>query len=564
MRGNADWLPVYLDLDLLDAGWDGTVVPFPGIPLHTFAYQQMRNSFLKKFQDSKDETADVAALELFLSINEKCKNYTGLPQVSEGEAIAIGEAKDFIHRLFFHKEGQLNGFTIGRITDGFSFGNGANIGSPGTDFFSKTSLSSMATTDLSLYEFYVQAISDDPIWSSVESTRLLNRGVDLVKGSRLSFVPKTRKISRTICTEPTLNMMFQKGAQTVLEELLRKASGIDFTIQPDKNRELARLGSIDGKFGTIDLSSASDSLSLTMVRQMFPREVVSLLELMRCPFTILPDGREVELHMISSMGNAFTFPLQTILFCSIVYGAYRSLGIPIEFPRGNSLGNFAVFGDDIIVVREAYDLVCRLLGYLGFTVNVDKSFNIGDFRESCGRDFVSGRNVRGVYIQTLKTDGDVYSAINRINCWSAEWGVPLKRVIRFLLKGLRRLFVPFDEMDDSGIKVPFSMLTKPITDRYTGGYKYRCLVSKIVKVDMTEVDSRPPKRLRGWFPNSDGVLLAALAGSLRDGAVSPRTSAKRYRLKGRSSSRWDYIDPPRYSCSGFDERWKSFVALNLS
>jgi hypothetical protein len=524
----------------------------------------LRNSIFKKFEDKKDAGADAAALEKFLDSNARCMNWPGIPtDIPDVESIAIGEAKDFIQRLFFSDEG-MNAFTWSRITANFGFGNGANIGAPGTDFFSKTALSSMSTTNQTLRVLFSEAISSDPLWSSVESTRSLNRGSEIVRGSRLSYVPKTRTISRTICTEPVLNMMFQKGAQKVLEGLLRKANGIDLTIQPDKNRELARRGSIDGRYGTIDLSSASDSLSLSMVQQMFPEEVFRILKSMRCPLTILPDGREVELHMISSMGNAYTFPLQTILFSAVVYGVYRSIGIHVDNPRHLSLGNFAVFGDDIIVLREAYDLTVKILSYLGFVVNVDKSFNNGDFRESCGRDFMSGCNVRGVYIKSLRTDGDVYSAINRLNCWSAEWGITLHRVVKFLLKGVRLLRIPFDEMDDAGVKVPLGLLPRVSLDRNTGGVNYRCLVQNIRKIDLTDTESRPPTSMKGWFPNHHGVLLAALASTLRDASVTPRTIRGRWRIRVRSSSRWDWINPPPHSCADFGERWKSQVALNLS
>jgi hypothetical protein len=564
MRGNADLLPVLLDLDLIEGGWDGTVSPYPGIKVHTFAIQALRNSLFKKFEDKKDEGADAAALEKFLDSNNRCSTWPGLPpNLPDVEAIALGEAKDFIQRLFFSDEG-LNYFTWSRICDGFSFGNGSNIGAPGTDFFSKTALSSMSTSNQLLRDLFSEAISSDPLWSSVESTRHKFRGSDIVRGSRLSYVPKTRTISRTICTEPVLNMMFQKGAQKVLEKLLLRGTGIDLSIQPDKNRELARRGSIDGSFGTIDLSSASDSLSLSMVDQMFPKEVTRILRSMRSPLTILPDGREVELHMISSMGNAYTFPLQTILFSAVVYGVYRSIGITPDYPRHENLGNFAVFGDDIIVRREAYDLTVKILSYLGFVVNVDKSFNNGDFRESCGFDFMSGHNVRGVYIRSLKTDGDVYSAINRLNRWSAQWNITLRRVVKFLLKGVRLLRIPFDEMDDAGVKVPLSCLPRVSFDRDTGGVNYRCMVQSIHKVDLTDVESRPPTSMKGWFPNYNGVLLAALASTLRDASVSPRVQRKRWRIKVRSSSRWDWIDPPRYLCTEFGERWKSQVALNLS
>jgi hypothetical protein len=532
------------------------------------AMQSLRSALLKKFRDQPSDSADANALSLFLSINEKCKSFKlDLSGSTTIETIAIGEAKDFIYRLFFPDEqvdGNLRHLTLGEVSSRFSLGNGANIGSFSTDFLSKIGTSTMSATDSRLHKLYLQAISCDPLWSSVESTRSERRKTDVVQGSRLSFVPKTSEISRTICTEPVLNMLFQKGIASVLEGLLQRSIGIDLRTQPDKNRRLAQLGSVDGSFGTIDLSSASDSMSTGLVTEFFPPHVLHMLEMTRSPCTILPDGTSVELHMISSMGNAFTFPLQTIFFASLVYGAYRALSVPFERPFRQSLGNFAVFGDDIICVGKAYGLITRLLSLCGFSVNVDKSFNTGLFRESCGHDYYHGHNVRGVYIKTLRTLSDRYSAINRLNRWSAYWGIPLPATIHTLLRGTRILPVPFDEMDDCGIKVPLSFIEKRRYSKYTGGVVYRFVYKQPNSHDVTDVSAKPPN-LRGWINNPSAVLLAALAGTLRAGKAVVRSSDhSRASLRTRSSSRWDWIPSEHEEMRAVGERWKSFVELNLN
>jgi len=572
MRDYAGCLPVLLEADLFCAGWNGTINPYPSVDSRTVAMQSLRKSLLKKYQDTKTSQADANALELFLKINKSCSEFTmATSSMTEIETIALGEAKDFIYRFFFPDDqtntsvdSEMMVLTLGQVTDRFGLGNGANIGSYSTDFYSKVGTSRMAATSTALHYLYMQAISSDPIWSDVESIRLVDRGCDIVPGSRLSFVPKTTEISRTICTEPVCNMLFQKGIGKVLEERLQQVLGIDLKVQPDKNRILARLGSKDDTFGTIDLSSASDSMSLGLVREMFPRHVVNMLELARSPVTTLPGGAKVELHMVSSMGNAYTFPLQTLLFSSLVYGVYRALSIDLDRPFRQSLGNFAVFGDDIIVVRKAYDLTCRMLSICGFSVNVNKSFNEGFFRESCGRDYWCGDNVRGVYIQTLKHTGDVYSAINRLNVWSAKWGIPLTRTVQFLLKGLRLMPIPFDEMDDAGVKVPLRFLRKRRTDPRTGGILYRYLKVRTPSYDVTDIQSVRPK-IRGWLDNHPAILLASIAGTLRLGQIVIRSSYRQStQIKSRYSSRWDYIFDDQGVNPEFGERWKSFVELNLN
>jgi hypothetical protein len=263
------------------------------------------------------------------------------------------------------------------------------------------------------------------------------------------------------------------------------------------------------------------------------------------------------------MGNAFTFPLQTLFFFSIVYAVYRLMDIRLEYPFGDRLGNFAVNGDDIIVDNRAYDRVCRLLRLCGFSVNVDKSFNEGFFRESCGHDYYHGYNVRGVYIKTLKNVYDKYSAINRLNVWSAEHGILLPETIQHLLKGCRFIAVPLDESDVSGIKIPMRSLKVRKVNKYTGGIMYHYVHLRPLDFDVSNIGSSK-LNIRGWFNNPSAILLAALAGYLRRGKLARRVDRPLTTIRVRYSSRWDYIPPEHAAMRAIDWRWKSSVELNLN
>jgi hypothetical protein len=568
MRDYAVEIPVALQADLLAEGWSGAVKPFPGQSSRDFSMTCLWNSILKKFQDNILPSADQRALDLFLEVNQSCAQFIWDPdQQSEIDAIAFGEARGFIHDFFFpdFSRGAFKApiLSYAEIFRSFGVGPGSNIGTRSNDFYSKIGTSVMTASSQSLLEKFKYLTRSEPLWSLVESKRSEIRGYQVIGESRLSFVPKTREISRTICTEPLCNMFFQKGIGSVIERRLREVCGIDLTFQPDNNRILAQRGSLDGKFGTIDLSSASDSMSLALVREFFPASVVRMLEEARTPFTILPDGRKVELHMVSSMGNAFTFPLQTLFFVSLVYGVYRARSIRPMRPSRQSLGNFAVFGDDIIVLREAYDHVCRLLMLCGFKVNVDKSFNDGFFRESCGSDFYQNHNVRGVYIRSLITLSDRYSAINRLNVWSAKQGVALPTLVGLLMRGTRFLRVPFHESDDAGIKVPLC-LAKSRLDRFTGAVKYRCLTIEVRSFSMKDVQAQPPA-LSDWFENPDALMMAALAGTLRLGRVTPRVNRRLFRLKSKLTPHWEEGLGDRQSFpAGFGISWKVYTELNLN
>jgi hypothetical protein len=92
----------------------------------------------------------------------------------------------------------------------------------------------------------------------------------------------------------------------------------------------------------------------------------------------------------SSMGNGFTFELETLIFYAISK----------EACGGSATGDIWVYGDDIIVPTPFFKDVVSALRYFGFTPNPRKSFGSGYFRESCGGDFFAGTNVRPFYLKS--------------------------------------------------------------------------------------------------------------------------------------------------------------------
>jgi hypothetical protein len=589
MPSCASNLTQLLESDLKSAGWNPNFIgpATPADELHRTALESLRRSLLKKYtyEDPESENKrNTAALDLFLQKNEECRNWSLRSTEAATDYViqeAIGEIVVILDKFCHPEAGRGILLTFNKIREGLDLGKGANVGHTNVDFYSKLFCSPLTATSIELAELYRISISDHPTWQAAEIRRESVMGTRIVPGSSLTFVPKTEAISRTICTEPLVNMLFQKGIEAVLIRRLRQVFGIDLSSQPDKNRALARIGSRDDSFATIDLSSASDLNSTAMVKALFPPSFYRWLERVRSPSAVLPNGETVELHMLSSMGNAFTFPLQTIIFASVVQAAYRMLGIPFRRPSGDSLGNFAVFGDDIIVVKEAYDLVCRLLTVLGHTVNLDKSFSYGPFRESCGTDWYLGHDVRGVYIKRLDDDCDFFSAINRLNIWSAKHYVLLPQVVGFLVTQLRkRFFVPMHETETAGIRVPRHMRVKQGTHRRYQSDIYKALVVTGYKVKLTDeasfvseiaayrsnrtgqrVNPKASYLAKAWY-NADGHLLAALAGKLRDGYFYIREFRRRTVVKVRHSSCWDYVGPD-LSEKGGGEVLADFTRLNL-
>lgn len=208
--------------------------------------------------------------------------------------------------------------------------------------------------------------------------------VHMLRYNKVSFVPKTAKTHRAIAVEPLLNGFLQKGADQILRKKLDRI-GIDLRDQSN-NQRMARQGSLsdtEDSFVTIDLSQASDSISIGLVKNLLPVEWFELLNSFRSDRYELK-GEFYTYHKFCSMGNGFCFPLETLLFaaCCMSVGC----GVPGT--------DFSVYGDDIIVRRKHASKVLELLKVLGFSANKDKTFLEGPFRESCGADWYQGVDVR--------------------------------------------------------------------------------------------------------------------------------------------------------------------------
>lgn len=213
---------------------------------------------------------------------------------------------------------------------------------------------------------------------------------DLVEANKVTFVPKDAKTERPIAIEPHLNIFLQKGVGALMRERLLNRAGIDLRQHQRQNAVLARFGSITGGLATLDLSSASDTVSLELVRDLLPDDWFSLLFSLRSGYGEL-DGSVFKYEKFSSMGNGYTFELESLIFWALAQSV-----IDLEF---EGEGVCFAYGDDLIVPSEAFDIVVNALQLLGFEVNTKKSFSTGYFRESCGRDYFDGDLVRPIFIK---------------------------------------------------------------------------------------------------------------------------------------------------------------------
>lgn len=238
---------------------------------------------------------------------------------------------------------------------------------------------------------------------------------EITVGNVMFTVPKNSEIDRCACKEPDLNMYLQKGAGMVIRRGLR-SRGINLNDQ-SINQSLARKGSLDGSLATIDLSSASDSVTIELVRQCLPWHWFHVLDCLRShktviPSDLVPTGEESihENEMFSSMGNGFTFELESLIFWAIAR--------TVCYFRGVS-GTVSVYGDDIIIPTGAVDHFMFVLSFLGFEVNASKSFWEGSFRESCGGHFDDGYDVTPFYVKApARRLIDCIHLANQVRKWA--------------------------------------------------------------------------------------------------------------------------------------------------
>lgn len=182
--------------------------------------------------------------------------------------------------------------------------------------------------------------------------------------SRVETVPKDTEDDRVITCEPLWNMICQLSFMRDMRRHLRKKLGYDINSRGDLHGTL-----VAHDVATIDLSAASDRVSVKLIRSLWPKEMWDMLEKLRPKYVESKENGISYLHMFSPMGTGITFDVMTCTILALM-----------RFDRSAT-----VFGDDIIVKSTSYERACSVLSAAGLVVNRSKSFPGGKFRESCGK-----------------------------------------------------------------------------------------------------------------------------------------------------------------------------------
>jgi hypothetical protein len=224
--------------------------------------------------------------------------------------------------------------------------------------------------------------------------------------AKLISVAKNSTSRRTITIEPVVLQFVQQGLNDALRREIEQCKILRQCLvlsQQRPNQHLAEIGSLTGEWATLDLSSASDRLSSEVVKLVFHRHGAFLEKLFRFRSVEVRAGQKPaqSLTKFAGMGNATTFPVQSVVFAMITIASIlHKLGkSPTHRNVMHASRMVQVYGDDIICPTHHHSQVEEWLEHFGMRVNRHKSFTEGNFRESCGVDAFNGIDVTPLYLK---------------------------------------------------------------------------------------------------------------------------------------------------------------------
>lgn len=378
--------------------------PFKGLDTKTPA--------LKKFKELEQHCMlyNTENYKTVLSLNSKHPYYLGIiEEIREDIRRLIGDCPNIDSVLGHAKHGpgvSLGDFyKKGKTTNFFKFSSLPYTVTKGTLPYAKLCITSDQRWIGALDDWYRRTYLNNNFLCPIDLEDFWDKVFKIVTHNKITTVPKTAIIDRTIAVEPVMNVFIQLGVDHILKTLLRRW-GYDLSSQ-ELNQELAKEASLTNLLVTLDLKGASDTVTLKACELLLPELWYNLLLDLRSPEGDL-DGEIITYEKISSMGNGCTFALESLIFAALVRCALR---------RTKSEKKSAVFGDDLIVPVTASSYLQDLLGLFGFMINVEKSFSNGPFRESCGCDFYLGELVRPLFLTDVVRDvTDLFYVYNSFLC----------------------------------------------------------------------------------------------------------------------------------------------------
>lgn len=407
-------------------------------------------SFLKKSKFiSTGIRKDVEALKKFVDAEASCESTNRRLRDLSSDTLFRGQNVSLLHATIRKIERILGDFDVAEFFDSASWGPGSTAVTK-VDTSAERKFESDNSITSSLYQLVGESLKDAyPLWhrEGKISTPFF------VEYSKVITVPKNAKVDRVICVEPGLNIWFQKAVGAMIKSRLRrnglnlKASVKIHDVSRDNpirvvrqkwlhesqkvNGIHARTSSKSNDLATVDFSSASDMISYELCRLLLPPKWFAVMRLCRTARYKMPqDKKGVEpriFHKFSSMGNGFTFELESLIFYAAALAVTEVCGTP------NRLDSVSVFGDDVVIPVAAYASFVDFTKFLGFVVHPHKSFCDGPFRESCGEYFFDGVDVKPLFLKEgFESTFDVFNLMNRVRAYSHSKAFTPTCDLRFL------------------------------------------------------------------------------------------------------------------------------------
>lgn len=353
---------------------------------------------------SSDEQRQVEAQRKFLSA-EEANRATNHRLWCEPQPEWFGTFSYWVLRIL----GPLTSDVLSKIQERSDFGPGVAVGVRGDGLVKSKKFDAIPVCTPALYDMLPGLLDCDLLeyWGDVKGK------ARVVEGNAHFTVPKSWKVDRCAAKEPLWNSKLQLGIGRFMADRLKRF-GVD--LQDQRVNQFLASKAHEWTLATLDLSSASDymcsnlvTLALTFNGDENGRRWLHLLRCARSPRMRMPNKMTIDLEMFSSMGNGFTFPLETIIFLALIMSV-----VPPEDRWAAT-----AYGDDLIVPRDAAPALIERLEYCGFKVNREKTCLAGTFFESCGTDWFGGQNVRPFYLRKDPDNRIPYPllAANLLRAW---------------------------------------------------------------------------------------------------------------------------------------------------
>jgi len=220
---------------------------------------------------------------------------------------------------------------------------------------------------------------------------------------RVQAVPKSYKAARIIAMEDTYRLAVAKDIEYIFRRFDRSLRGINLEDQ-SINQKLAAEGSESGYYATLDASHASDTITKTLFRELFPQRYVELVTPLIGTHCIV-DGQVRPMQMLSTSGHALTFRHETIVYKCVPLAADR-----LYCRLTGEENPFAwAYGDDALMPSRSVALAIEFYSRLGMQINESKSFFSSEnlYRESCGEEYFHGTQVTSLYFPRFPIVGRV-------------------------------------------------------------------------------------------------------------------------------------------------------------